>query len=129
MRQKLRYLSLLSLGLISCASITVKDAITCSTAGLVSEGAVCSHTNSASTHDLSMEELLDMMTPQQERTCVPVSGMSVCSDDQSHGTPVLLPARAAGIIMSAAEWGEKKTELEEACRELKSSCTYEQTLK
>jgi hypothetical protein len=69
--------------------------------------------------------MLDFVSPQQARTCVPVTGMPVCADDQTTGTPVNLPARGAAIIMSDQDWGTMKTELQVACRELKSLCSYQ----
>ncbi len=58
------------------------------------------------------------------RTCVPVPGFQVCSDNQTTGTPITLPARAAAIAMSAIDWGAFANELDIACRDLGSKCTF-----
>jgi hypothetical protein len=121
--RKMPYLALLCLINNSCTII--KDARTCSVAGVLSAGGICSHMISPETNDLSFNEFLDFLSAQPERTCVPVIGMNVCADDQSQGVPVKLPARAAAIVMSSDDWGTKKTELEVACRELGSRCSYE----
>lgn len=112
------------LGFLSSSCVTVQDATTCAVAGRLSGGGLCAHMLSDSTFLLSFAEMLDFLEAHQERTCVPVPGLNVCAQDQSHGAPAKLPARGAAIVMSAEDWGEKKTELEIACRELGKRCSY-----
>lgn len=68
--------------------------------------------------------MLDFLSAQPDRTCVPVPGMNVCADDQTAGTPIKLPARGAAIAQSSADWDEEHTELETACREMGKGCSY-----
>jgi len=76
------------------------------------------------TRDLTFNEFLDFLEAQPERDCVPVPSMNVCADDQTQGVRSHLPARGAAIVMSADDWGRKKTELGQACREMGASCSY-----
>lgn len=79
---------------------------------------------STATCTLTANELIDMIDAQpSDRTCVPACGLPVCAEDQSTGTPMTVPARGASIIMTSADWGEKKTELDLACRELGNRCS------
>ncbi len=67
--------------------------------------------------------MMDFLEAQEARSCVPMSGMAVCSDDQV-GTPVALPKRGAALALSSEDFGNLKMELETACRELGPSCSY-----
>lgn len=113
--------SLLSLAALS-SCVTIRDGVTCSVAGSLSAGGICSHTETAETRILSFNEMLDFLDAAPARTCTPVPGMTVCADDQS-GAKTELPARGAAIVMSAEDWGAMKTALETACRELGSHCS------
>jgi hypothetical protein len=117
-------LFLFSLSLVSEGCVTIQNAPTCAVAGDLSGGGICSHLLDATTLSLSFTEMVDFLDAQPDRSCVQVPGMPVCADDQSTGVAVKLPARGAAIVMSAADWGTMKTELEVACRELGKGCSY-----
>jgi hypothetical protein len=109
------------------ACITIADGTACSLAGNLpahSDGSFCSHLISATSINLTLNETLDFLNAQPQRFCVPVLGMPICADDQLQGTQVMMSARGAAIFMSDQDWNTMKTELEEACRELGSSCSY-----
>lgn len=104
--------------------MTIQNANICAAAGKLSAGGVCSRLTTSDTNDLSFSEMIDMLEAQPERTCVSVPGFNICADDQSKGTPVTLPSRGAGILMSSADFGVLITELREACRRLGGNCSY-----
>ena len=109
---------------VSC--VTIHDIQGCAAQGLVANGGICSHTQSDDTQLLSMRELLDLIEAQpNDRFCVPKKDLPVCSDDQSAGVKVMLPARGASIILSSGTWITMKGDLEQACRELGSRCSLE----
>lgn len=105
--------------------MTIQNANICSAAGKLSAGAICSRLTTSETNDLSFRELIDLLEAQSERTCVPVPGFPVCADDQSIGVAVKLPARGASVIISSKDFEVFITELQTACRELGSKCSYE----
>lgn len=95
----------------------------CSAAGLVMNGGLCAHMISSDTCTLSYTEILDLLEAHpNDRTCITACGLPVCADDQSVGVAQLVKARGASVIMTDADWAEKKMELEQACRELGNSC-------
>jgi hypothetical protein len=110
MRLKLLSVVLL-VSVLSQGCVTIRDKITCSAAGKLLAGAICSHTLTSETFDLTFDELVDMLEAQPERP-----------DPKNSG--VVLPARGAAIIMSDEDFGEFKTELESACRMLGRRCSY-----
>lgn len=82
--------------------------------------------------------MLDLLDAQpKDRTCIPVGhwdsstppkwvmDLPICAEDQTQGTLALVPARGASMVMTSEQWGIKKTEGEQMCRELGSRCTYE----
>ena len=112
---------LLVFTLFSC--VTIHDSVQVTPAGLVSNGALFSHTLTGATGTLSFDEFIDFLEAQAARSCVPVPGLpEVCLDDQSSGVPVKLPARGGAICMSATDWATEIQELEQACRELGNHC-------
>jgi hypothetical protein len=114
-----------SLSLLISGCVTIQDANTCAASGHITDGLLCSHLLTAQTEILSFNETLDFLDAQPySRTCVPVPGFQVCADDQSHGALVTLPPRGAAVAMSSNDWGIMKTELETACRELGSRCSF-----
>lgn len=117
--------SLFALALLCSACVTIPNSRVATVAGQLSAGAIWAETLTAATGDLSLNELLDMLQPQPERTCVPVPGFNICADDQSHGVPAKLAARSGAILMEARAWNEIKTALEQACRELGKRCSYD----
>jgi len=123
MLKTLLWLLLANLLISISGCVTIQEATTCAFFYPMSEGGGCSHLISTATFKLSEAEMIDLLLPQQERTCVPVLGLPVCADDQTQGTLVVLPARGASIIMTSSDWGTFETELEEACRELGSRCS------
>ncbi len=121
--KKIFALAVLSLSLSACNGVVLPNTTTCTSAGLVSAGGICSETLSDATHELNFEEFIDMLEAQPERTCVPVPGMPVCSHDQSTGTKVLMPERGPSIIVSSSDYEKQKTALDQACRILRGRCS------
>lgn len=97
MRLNLLYLILLGSAVNGC--VDIKDSTTCTVAGVLSAGAICSHTLTAEISDLNFDEFVTFLEPQDDR------GGAIC--------------------MSARDWGTMKTELEEACRQIGAGCTYQ----
>lgn len=93
-------LGLLLVFLLSLISscVTIRDATTCSVAGKLADGAICSHTLSSATSDMTLDEFMTFLEPASD-----------------HG---------AAICMSLDDWGAMKTELETACKELADRCSY-----
>lgn len=77
----------------------------------MSRGASCAETLSPNTRDMSLDEFLDFLEPQEEKI-----------DDKGN---VLAPARGGAICQSASDWNRQKTALEQACNLLGKSCSYE----
>ena len=123
MKLKSLCLSLLTLTVSGCVTIPNTRSVT--VAGTLSAGGIWAESQTDATGDLSLTELIDMLEPQVERTCVPVSGFSICADNQTVGVPTLLPARAGAIIRSAEDEAKIKLALEKACRYLGNKCTKE----
>lgn len=92
-------LSLLSLSLTSC--ITVPNVEVCSTAGLISDGAVCSATNTGQTSALTFDQFVNFLEASQS------------------------PAKAASVCMSASDFSRVKTALQQACKE--AHCEFDLT--
>lgn len=123
--QLLSLIFLSSLAFIISACVTIEEATTCSTLGLLEFPGGCSHWIGPGTFTITTKEIIDLLDAQpNDRTCVPLADLPVCAEDQSHGTPVLLKKRAASIIMTAEQWNGKKTELEASCRYLGKNCKY-----
>lgn len=100
------WLLLVSLPILVLSScVTIHDGKTCSVAGRLSDGGICSHLISTDTETMTFEQFVDFLEPQP-------------------GAPNI-PARGGAICMSAEDWGTMKTELEVACRELGSRCSME----
>lgn len=134
MLQRLLFLVSCTLALNGCVHIS--DRTGCAVAGVMSAGGICAHLIDSDTNDLTFQELVDFLEPQVARKCCPVvtawdgnwkptKWMQVCSEDQTGCTPLSLPARGGAIIMSSEDWNGMKTDLEAACRELGSRCSYE----
>lgn len=148
MRARLLCLLLLSLaGSTGC--ITVGDRVMCSPAGSIAAGGICTHLLTSETHDLTFNEFVDYLEPQEARECIPKSirwkktttktavgpvigwemtkWMNVCAEnkiDLYWGKKQKLPMRGGALAMSPSDWGGMKTDLEAACRELGTSCKY-----
>lgn len=111
---------------VSCAAptIPVKAKTYCRVAAILPAGSDCANDQTSEITSLSYRETIDFLEAQPERTCVPIKGMSVCADNQS-GTPVKLPARPGADFESDDDFTAAKTELEQACAELKDRCSPE----
>lgn len=90
--------------------MTIRDGKVCSVAGTLSAGAICAHTLTSETNDLSMDEFLDFLEAEPERP-------------DPNNPSQTLPAHGAALCMSPADWNLMKTELEQACREMGTRCT------
>jgi hypothetical protein len=78
----------------------------------MSAGAICAETLTGNTRSMSLDEYIDFLEPQLER-----------QDPKNPGKK--LPARAGAMCQSSDDWNAQKTALEQACRKLGKSCTYE----
>ena len=109
----------------------------------LSRGGIWAQTNGPRSGDLTLNEMIDFIEPQNERTCVPVGiwvvdpngnktwrqDFPVCAENQKVGTPVTMPARAGAVMLSADDYSKTKTAIEQACRQLGAKCDYEKILK
>jgi len=102
---KLKYLSLVLFVTIFSGCVTVQDKIICSPAGVVSAGAICSHTNYEDTSDLDFGGFIDFLEARPE------------SDDVNE--------KSAAVCMSAKDYSRLKIEVETMCRMLGNKCAYE----
>lgn len=85
------------------ACLTIKNARVCTVAGQLQDGGICSELLSDKTSSMGFDEYVTWLEPKPEASGVPGGG---------------------AICMSASDWGTMKTELEQACRELKGACAY-----
>lgn len=99
-------------------SVSIPNGTACSLAGKWEAGAFCAETITGIKSELTLDEYLDFLTPQDERP------------DPLDPTKTL-PARAGAVCQSTFDWGRQKTALEQACRILGKRCPYElhQTIK
>jgi hypothetical protein len=124
---RLWLLSVTWLAASSC--VTEIEAPYCNVDGLIENGGGCAHMIAGDTCSLTTDEIIDMIDAQPtDRLCVPACGMPICAEDPSDpknypNALVTVKARGAAIIMFPSDWGEKKTELDTACRELGSKCS------
>ena len=82
--------------------ISVPNVKLCTVSGNMSGGAICSTSNSHKTSEMTMDEYLDFLEPQES------------------------PARGGAICQSAADFNRTKTALEQACRMLGANkCKFE----
>lgn len=122
--RKLSWLSSLIL-LTASSCVTIQNGNTCTVAGKLSAGGICSHITDSLTSDLSFNEMIDMIEAQPARKCVPVPGFNICADDQTKGIPLDLPLRGGAIIMPASDATLLLTELQISCRMLGKRCSYQ----
>jgi hypothetical protein len=92
--------------------VKVRDTRVCAVAGVMRAGADCAWTLSDRTEEMTLDEFIDFLEPQPERPD-PVDPRKT------------LPARGGAICQSAEDWNSLKTSLDQACRLLGESCTYE----
>ena len=99
-----KFLLLFPFAFLGC--ITIQNAQVCTVAGELSDGGICSHLLTPDTESMSFDEYVSWLEPQPASSGIPARGGAIC--------------------MSASDWGTLKTELEQACRELKGACSYKQ---
>jgi hypothetical protein len=97
----LKLLLLSSCLLVLCSCITIPNTKACSVAGVMSAGAICATTITHETSDMTLDEFLDFLEPQEST------------------------GKGAAICQSAEDWNKMKTALETACRMLGKRCSYE----
>jgi hypothetical protein len=134
-----KILSVLLITALSASCVTIPDTVHFTVAGKMAKGMLGSHTIHDIDIDLNYCEMIDFLEPQQEREIVPVTaGMNVqdylggpgsCESRLVAPTPerplVKFDPRAGAIAMSAEDMTKEKTALEQACRDLGKSCSYE----
>lgn len=103
---KLLKLSCLSLFLLMALNgcITIKDGEVCSVSDYLTNGAICSTMIGHKTREMNLDEFIYFLEPQEQT-------------DQNE-------AKAGAMCMSAKDWNELKTKLEQACRMLGKRCKY-----
>jgi hypothetical protein len=84
-----------------CASVQIPNTRVCSPAGSVASGGFCNYTIQGEPEDLSFEAFIAFLEADE------VTG------------------KGAAMCQSSADWARQKSALEQACRKLGSSCTYE----
>jgi hypothetical protein len=102
--RKISFASLLILALSSCG-ITIKNARVCTVAGVIQAGADCAYLLSDQTEEMDYSEFMYFLEPQ-------------------FATPTV-PARGGAFCMSAMDWVQMKSSLEQACRRLGKKCKIE----
>lgn len=122
---KMRFQSLLVTVPLLSGCITVPNTTLVTVPDKLANGAIWAQTNTPATGELTLSEIIDFIEPQLERTCVPVTGFSVCADDQTHGVAIKMPARAGAIMRSLEDEAKLAVAIKQACRELGSKCDFE----
>lgn len=100
-----------ALMLAGCKTVEIKDTRECTVAGVFQAGFDCATTNSSEVSQMDLEQSIEWLEPQPERTD-PV-------------TKKKLPARAGAICRSDEDFTAQKTQLEQACALLRDRCTPE----
>lgn len=103
-------LSILALSLSAC--VTVPNTKACAVKGILSAGAICAETLTGLTSEMTFDEFLTFLEAQPD------------TSDPNH-LGEIRPGHAAAIVQSADDWNKQKTALEQACRELGNSCSYQ----
>jgi hypothetical protein len=97
-----------------------------SVAGKLSKGGIAAETQTDKTFFLTFKETIDFLEPQKERVCSPIPNTTICAENPPEwAVKVTLPARAGAICRSAEDYSKIKTVLDQACRDMGASCTYE----
>ena len=94
-----RWLSSFAIAALSSGCVTIPNSESCSAAGSLARGAVCAESLTGKTRDMTFEEYLEFLEPNEKR--------------------------AGAVCQSAEDAGKVKTALEQACRMLGKRCTYE----
>lgn len=98
----MRSVLLCATALLSSGCVTVvPNSTLCTTAGTLDGGMICSDTNRPVSTELNLDQTIQFLEPQAE------------------------PPRAGAVCMSAKDWAELKTAIEQACRQAGSKCKYE----
>jgi hypothetical protein len=92
--------------------LVVPNTNPCTAAGALTNGAICAETITGIKSELSFDQYLEFLEPQEER-----------EDPLNPGQ--ILPKRGGAICQSTSDWGRMKTALEQACRILAKKCSYE----
>ncbi len=136
MTSRISFISALLLAslLNGCNSVTIRNTRPCTVAGILEAGGFCAETLTGKTNDMSPGDMLDMIEARDERPDPSPSYTPVPAPHQCAGVDTdrpCLPAKAPGVIQTVEDYGATKETLEEACRALGDSCTYEmkQTIK
>lgn len=103
-------LSVLTL-LVSCVDIKIQDTEVCTVAGKLIAGGDCAHTLKPDTRQMSFEEFVKFLEPQEEI--------------KNEKGEIIQAARGPALCQSSNDWNKMKTTLEQACELLKDRCTYE----
>lgn len=115
--------------LSGCQSVTIKNTEPCAVAAVLEAGGFCAGTLTGVTRDLDPGQMLDLIEARDERPDPRPSYTPDPSPTHTCGGVLTdrpcLPAKAAGVIQTAEDFGTTKETLEEACRLLGSHCTYE----
>jgi hypothetical protein len=130
--------SVLLITALSASCVTIPDTVHFAVAGKMAKGMLGSHTIQDIDIDLNYCEMIDFLEPQQEREIVAIPGTSVQDYLDGPGScesrlvqPTLerplvkFGSRAGAVAMSADDMTKEKTALEQACRDLGKSCSYE----
>lgn len=102
----------MSLSLVSCSAVQVRDTEICAVAGRMKAGADCVHTLTDEERSMSLDEFISFLEPQRE------------VKDAKTGK-VTQEERGAALCQSSKDFNANKTALEQACYLLKSACTFE----
>ena len=96
---KMQWMLCLSLLVSGCETIQIYDSKFCSVNGVVSNGAICTHTLNEKEELMTMDQFLDFLSANAQKP--------------------------AALCLSAEDAGAMKDALETACRLLGKKCTYE----
>lgn len=91
--------------------MTIQDTTACTVNGVISRGATCASTVSSVQTQLTLAEVLDILEARPERP-----------DPQHPG--LVLPAHPSGVFESAEDYASDSSELQQACRDLGTRCSY-----
>lgn len=95
----MRYLIFFGSALLVSGCVSVPNTTGCAVKGTLLAGAICSETNTGKTSELTFDELVEFMQPNENK------GGAIC--------------------FSSSDYQRMKTALEQACRALGNRCQYE----
>jgi hypothetical protein len=82
-----------------CATVRIPNTRVCTTAGVMSQGAICAETLTGTTQELTLDEWIAFLEPTDKR--------------------------AGALCQSTEDWNKQKIALELACRKLGKACSLE----